>query len=161
MELKDSVMLRKRVPGLSKTAMTSFVKRARQSARLEGTVSVLVTSSREMQSLNRRFRRKNKATDVLSFPSDRDLNGNFAGDIAISAEIAAANARRLKHSTAEEIKILVLHGVLHLARYDHESDNGEMARKELRLRKSLKLPVGLIERQNATGRTAHARPNST
>jgi probable rRNA maturation factor len=71
---------------------------------------------------------------------------DFAGDVAISAEIAAQNARRLGHSLPEEIKILALHGVLHLAGYDHERDRGEMARKEEHLRKQLGLPVALIER---------------
>jgi probable rRNA maturation factor len=69
-----------------------------------------------------------------------------AGDLAISAEIARENATRLGHSLAAEIKILVLHGVLHLAGFDHERDNGEMAREESLLRQRLKLEAGLIER---------------
>jgi len=108
---------------------------------------VLVTSSRELQGLNHRFRGKNKPTDVLSFPAMPGLMRGFAGDVAISAEIAAHNARQLGHTAAEEIRILTLHAVLHLAGYDHEQDNGEMERKEVRLRKSLGLPVGLIERR--------------
>ncbi|HMH00300.1 MAG TPA: rRNA maturation RNase YbeY, partial [Terriglobales bacterium] len=71
----------------------------------------------------------------------------FAGDVAISAEMAAHNARLLGHSPAEEIKILALHGMLHLAGYDHERDHGEMARTEERLRKFLRLPAGLIDRR--------------
>jgi probable rRNA maturation factor len=78
------------------------------------------------------------------------LMKEFAGDVAISAEIAARNARRLGHTVADEVRILTLHGVLHLAGYDHERDDGQMERKEQRLRKSLGLPVGLIER---TGRS--------
>ena len=74
------------------------------------------------------------------------MGARIAGDVAISADIAAANARRLGHSAGEEIKILVLHGVLHLAGFDHETDDGKMARKEVRLRKALGLPAGLIER---------------
>jgi probable rRNA maturation factor len=74
------------------------------------------------------------------------LAPGFAGDVAISAEIARQNARRLGHTAGEEIRILVLHGMLHLAGYDHELDTGEMQREEARLRKSLGLPVGLIER---------------
>lgn len=127
--------------------MTRFVARAQRAARLRRTVNVLVTSSRELKSLNRLFRGKNYPTDVLSFPAAGNLANSIAGDVAISVEIAAKNARRLKHSTAEEVKILMLHGVLHLAGYDHERDDGEMARKENRLRRSLGLPVGLIERQ--------------
>jgi probable rRNA maturation factor len=80
------------------------------------------------------------------------LMQGFAGDVAISAEIAARNAHSLGHSVAEEIRILTLHAVLHLAGYDHERDNGEMDRKEQRLRKSLGLPAGLIERSGRSAR---------
>jgi probable rRNA maturation factor len=89
---------------------------------------------------------------VLSFPAIPGLMEDFAGDVAISAEIAARNARRLGHTAAEEIRILTLHGLLHLAGYDHERDGGEMERKEARLRKSLGLPVGLIERSGRSAR---------
>jgi probable rRNA maturation factor len=99
-----------------------------------------------LRSLNARFRGKDHATDVLSFPADVVGVNGYAGDVAISAEIAAQNARRLGHSAADEIKILTLHGVLHLAGFDHEQDRGQMARKEQRLRKQLGLPDGLIER---------------
>jgi len=142
------IIFKKRVPGLTTAAMTGFVARARRAARLQQEVNILVTSSRELQSLNRRFRGKNYPTDVLSFPAGGDLEKSFAGDVAISAEIATKSALQLRHSTAEEVKILVLHGLLHLAGYDHERDHGEMARKENRLRRSLGLPVGLIERQS-------------
>jgi probable rRNA maturation factor len=138
------VILRKRVSGLSEAVLSRFVARASRAARLQGTVNVLVTTSQELRALNRRFRKKDKTTDVLSFPPMFDQG--FAGDIAISADIAARNAKHLGHSAAEEVKILVLHGALHLAGYDHESDKGEMARVERRLRKTLSLPLGLIER---------------
>ncbi|MGA2020808.1 MAG: rRNA maturation RNase YbeY [Candidatus Sulfotelmatobacter sp.] len=117
--------------------------------RLRGTVNVLVTNSRELRSLNLRFRGKDKSTDVLSFPAPPLGHApakQVAGDLAISAEIARENATRLGHSLAAEIKILVLHGVLHLAGFDHERDNGEMAREESLLRQRLKLEAGLIER---------------
>ena len=107
---------------------------------------MLVTGSQELQKLNRQFRGKDKATDVLSFPAPPEAADGLAGDVAISADIAAENAQRLRHEAADEIKILLLHGVLHLAGYDHEHDDGEMARKEQRLRKVLGLPIGLIER---------------
>jgi probable rRNA maturation factor len=99
-----------------------------------------------MKSLNRRFRGKDKPTDVLSFPAEPGAQKQFAGDIAISAEIASQNARALGHSPADEVKILVLHGVLHLRGYDHECDNRQMARREKQLRAKLHLPIGLIER---------------
>ena len=121
-------------------------------------VNVLVTSSTELRVLNRRFRGADKPTDVLSFPSppaDRDKMKNVAGEVAISADIARKNATRLGHSVADEVKILVLHGILHLAGYDHEHDNGEMARKEISLRQQLRLEAGLIERTRP--RDHHAR----
>jgi len=140
------VVLKKRVSGLSEAALAKFLLRARHAAGLPGKVNVLVTGSRELQRLNRTFRGKDKPTDVLSFPALPEAADGLAGDIAISAEIAASNARRLGHGAADEIKILLLHGALHLAGYDHEHDQGEMARKEQQLRKALGLPIGLIER---------------
>lgn len=140
------VIVRKRVAGLSEIALARFVTRARRAARLHGAVNVLLTSNRELRALNSRFRGKDRPTDVLSFPPVFGLVNAFAGDVAISAEMAAQNARFLGHSPAEEVKILALHGMLHLAGYDHERDHGEMARTEERLRKSLRLPAGLIDR---------------
>ena len=101
-----------------------------------------------MRSLNSQFRGKNKPTDVLSFPAvlGRRNHTRLAGELAISAEIAVQNAAALGHSPAAEVKVLVLHGILHLAGYDHEGDNGSMARKEAKLRRALNLPVALIER---------------
>jgi probable rRNA maturation factor len=93
---------------------------------------------------------------VLSFPAGPDVQEQFAGEIAISAEIATKNARALGHSPAEEVKILVLHGVLHLRGYDHECDNGQMARREKQLRAKLHLPLGLIERTDSR-RDSHPR----
>jgi probable rRNA maturation factor len=142
------VILRKRIAGLSRSTLERFVLRARRVVRLRGLVNVLVTSSAELQSLNRRFRGFDKATDVLSFPAlpaARQAR-RVAGEVAISADIARENAVRLQHSVADEVKILVLHGILHLAGLDHERDNGQMARKESRLRRQLKLEAGLIER---------------
>jgi probable rRNA maturation factor len=143
---KSLVILRKHVVGLSGTALARFVTQASRAVRLRGVVNVLITSSRELRALNRRFRAKDQPTDVLSFVPEPGFVDTLAGDIAISAEIAKQNARSLGHSDAEEVKILVLHGVLHLAGYDHENDRGAMAKKESKLRKALGLPVGLIER---------------
>lgn len=123
-----------------------FARRARRAAGLQGTVGILVQSSERMQAMNRYFRHKDKPTDVLSFPSAAELQGMHEGDIAISADIAAENARVLGHSIVSEIKVLILHGMLHLAGYDHETDSGEMAREERRLRAGFRLPLSLIER---------------
>ncbi|HET6176624.1 MAG TPA: rRNA maturation RNase YbeY [Candidatus Sulfotelmatobacter sp.] len=149
------MILQKKVAGLSGDALDRFVLRARRAAGLQGTVIVLVTGSAAVRSLNRNFRHKNKPTDVLSFPSALPTTGprrsaQLAGEIAISADIAVQNAVRLGHSAAQEIKVLVLHGILHLAGFDHERDNGEMARKEMKLRRALKLPAALIERTRRT-----------
>jgi probable rRNA maturation factor len=140
------VIFQKLVAGLTNLGLDRFVARARRAAGVKGAVNVLVTSSGEMKSLNRRFRKKDKTTDVLSFPAEPGAQKSLAGEIAISAEIATKNAQALGHSPAEEVKILVLHGILHLRGYDHECDNGQMARRERQLRAKLRLPMGLIER---------------
>jgi probable rRNA maturation factor len=130
----------------SAQTLSRFATRAQRALGLKGEVNICVTSNREMQALNRRFRKKNKPTDVLSFPAD---GKGVAGDIAISLEIAAANAAELGHSLETEVKILIVHGMLHLAGYDHETDKGEMQAREAFLREKLKLPVGLIERSQS------------
>jgi probable rRNA maturation factor len=140
------IVIRKPVAGLSAVALTRFVARAQRSTGLRGSVDVLLAGNRDLRTLNRRFRGKNQPTDVLSFPAADGPHDGFAGDIAISVDIARQNARRLGHTTAEEIKVLCLHGLLHLAGFDHERDQGQMARKELRLRRRLGLVVGLTER---------------
>jgi probable rRNA maturation factor len=154
------VIFQKRVPDLTELALERFIARARRAAGLGGAVNVLVTTSAEMKSLNRRFRGKDKPTDVLSFPAAADGAKQLAGDIAISAELAAQNARWLGHAPGVEVKILALHGILHLCGYDHERDKGHMARRERKLRRELHLPAGLIERvkiSSAAPRHAPAR----
>lgn len=96
-----------------------------------------ITNDTELKSLNARYRRKNYATDVLSF---------HTGDIAISLDRARVQARERGHSTEDEIRILMLHGVLHFVGFDHESDAGEMKRAETRWRRVFRLPMALIER---------------
>lgn len=107
---------------------------------------MLLTSDEEIRRLNRTFRKKNKATDVLSFPAPEELAGQHSGDLAISLDTAARQAESFGHSLNDEIKILLLHGLLHLAGMDHEVDSGEMAARESELRIELKLPISLIER---------------
>jgi probable rRNA maturation factor len=142
------IIVRKAVAELSEATLSRFVRRAARAVGLRGEVNVLLTTNRQMKSLNWRFRIKNVATDVLSFVPDSKSPPQYAGDIAISAEMAAKNGRQLGHSPAEEVKILVVHGLLHLAGYDHERDDGTMARKEQQLRIRLDLPHGLIERSD-------------
>jgi probable rRNA maturation factor len=102
-------------------------------------VTCLITTDRELRALNRKFRNKDYATDVLSFPGE-------PGEIAVSLDRAAAQAAEHGHSLEDEIRILILHGVLHLTGMDHEKDSGEMARAETRWRKRLGLPPALVER---------------
>ena len=134
---------------MSRQALARFTERARRAARLDGKVNVLLVSGADMRKLNRRYRGKDKPTDVLSFPAIPEVAARFAGDIVIASEVAAGNARSLGHRTQDELKILILHGMLHLAGYDHENDEGRMARAERRLRRELGLHSGLIERVQA------------
>ncbi|MEG9434708.1 rRNA maturation RNase YbeY [Edaphobacter sp. HDX4] len=130
----------------AKPGLTRYLRRAQKMVGLEGEVDVLLTSDEEIKRLNRTFRKKNKATDVLSFPAPEELAGEHAGDLAISLDTAAQQAESFGHSLVEEIRILLLHGLLHLSGMDHEVDAGEMAEREAELRTELKLPGSLIER---------------
>lgn len=107
-----------------------------------GRPTCLITTDAELRRLNRQFRRKDYATDVLSFPGE-------TGEIAISFDRAAEQAAEMGHSVDDELRILMLHGLLHLAGMDHETDSGAMAEAEGRWRKKLGLPAGLIERAHA------------
>lgn len=118
---------------------------AQSAVGLSGEVTVMLTTDAGIRRLNRRFRGKNKATDVLSFPAADPALG-VAGDLAISVETAARQAAEQGHGLNVELRVLILHGMLHLAGYDHETDAGEMAALEARLRARLRIPVGLIER---------------
>jgi len=140
----------------SARTLNAFLREAQSAVRLKGAVSVLLTSDEKIKTLNRDFRRKNKATDVLSFPAAEVSRGEVAGDLAISVDTARKQAREQGHPLGIEIKVLILHGLLHLAGYDHETDNGEMAKRERALRAKLALPLGLIERvsKSATSKTA-------
>jgi probable rRNA maturation factor len=111
-----------------------------------------VTNDAELQSLNERFRGKDTPTDVLSFAcstfpcSTGPATGQPLGDIAISIQRAREQAYAWGHATEDEIRILMLHGVLHLLGMDHESDSGQMKRAEIRWRRKLGLSAGLTER---------------
>lgn len=131
--------------------LARFLKLAHAAVRLKGQVSVLLTTDPAIRELNRQFRGKNKATDVLSFPSEGLMPGlpaslQTAGDLAISVPTALKQAVEQGHPLATEVKVLMLHGLLHLSGMDHETDSGQMARRERLLRAKLKLPQGLIER---------------
>lgn len=97
-------------------------------------LSVLFTSDRRMRELNREWRQKDRPTDVLSFPGADTPEGRHLGDVAISVPTARRQAAEAGHSLERELRILLLHGVLHCLGYDHEEDDGEMERLEARLR---------------------------
>jgi probable rRNA maturation factor len=141
-------------------------------ARARGVVSLALVSDERVRELNRTYRRKDYATDVLSFPvfarsrtgrakawrakPDRtsasaasSVVERFLGDIVIARGVASRQAREARHSEQTELRVLALHGLLHLLGYDHERDNGQMMRLERRLRRQGGLGEGLIERARA------------
>jgi probable rRNA maturation factor len=130
-----------RVPGLAAWL------RAVAPARARGVVSLALVSDAEIRRLNRRYARKDAPTDVLSFPAIGPAAGvPFLGDIVIAKGVARRQAREAGHTVGDEVKLLALHGLLHLLGYDHHVDNGTMARVETRLRRKGGLGEGLIER---------------
>lgn len=137
------IVVESTIQSIKKAELARFARRAQKLAGVSGEIAVLIADNHRIQELNRRFRKKNQPTDVLSFSRED------GGDIAISAEIAQENAGLYGHAPLDELKILVLHGMLHLAGHDHESDQGEMAAKESLLRKKLKLPDSLIDRAHS------------
>ena len=132
-----------RVPGLA-----AWLTRIAP-ARANGRAVVALASDTRVRGLNRTFRGVDHATDVLSFPSDEE---GYLGDIVIAAGVARRQAQAAGHSLATEVRILALHGLLHLLGYDHEHDDGRMARVEARLRRKGGLTAGLIERASAPDR---------
>jgi probable rRNA maturation factor len=131
---------------LSSRGLTRFFSRARTAVGLKGEVDVLLADDSTLRRLNKNFRGKNKPTDVLSFPAPAEISQLHAGDLAISLETAARQAAIYGHTLRDEVKILLLHGLLHLSGFDHETDNGEMAMREATLRRQLRLSTALIER---------------
>lgn len=139
----DPLISYRRSPAhLDRSVMESFAGTLRTRVARGQEFHCLITGDAEVRTLNRTYRGKDYATDVLSFPGA----GDYLGDIAISLAQARAQAKRYGHTVEDELRILMLHGVLHLRGMDHESDSGEMARAESRWRRKLGLPNGLIER---------------
>ena len=122
--------------------------RATAPARARGEVAVALVTDAHMRKLNRTYRRKDAATDVLSFPSDAP---GVLGDIVIARGVAEQQAKEHGHAVQTELRVLALHGLLHLLGYDHDAkdDGGRMRRAEERLRRKGKLKVGLIGRSTA------------
>jgi probable rRNA maturation factor len=128
-------------------ALHLFARKMQREVARGRTFDCLITGDAEMRRLNRDFRGKDYATDVLSFPAAGPSGrAGRLGDLAISIQRARAQARQFGHGAEEEIRILMLHGLLHLLGMDHETGDGRMARNEKRWRSRLGLACGLIER---------------
>ena len=144
------VLMRRTPSGLRRAPLEAFAQRLRERVTAGRRFQCLITDDGELQRLNRQFLGKAYPTDVLSFPA-AESEGTLAGlgEIAISYQRARGQARAFGHSVSDEIRILMLHGVLHLAGMDHERDRGAMARAEAAWRNKLGLPASLIERTSA------------
>jgi len=135
------------VPRFSRREIAEFVRRVLIALRVDDNiqeVSIAIVDDEAMRNLNRKFRKKNKTTDVLTFPaddSDADPNakGRPLGDVVISIDQARRQATDQKHSLATEVRYLILHGVLHALGYDHETDDGQMNALELKVREKVGL----------------------
>jgi len=129
---------------IQQAGLGRFEARLLRELKLSGReLTVCFVDDREIARLNKKFRGKAKPTDVLSFPAEGNTSARFPaqkgkeylGDIAIAPETARRNAQREGRSLDDELRVLMLHGALHLMGYDHETDNGQMERKEMRLRR--------------------------
>jgi probable rRNA maturation factor len=146
----STVTFRREPADVRPRALTSFARKLQKEVAGGRSFDCLISGDAELRKLNRDFRGKDYATDVLSFPGSAGPRpAPHMGDLAISIARARAQAREFGHSTEDEVRILMLHGVLHLLGMDHETDRGRMARAEMRWRKALRLPNGLIERVEA------------
>jgi probable rRNA maturation factor len=139
--------------GAEAEALSRWLRRVAP-ARARGQITVALVPDRRIQKLNRAFRGVDKATDVLSFPADEP---GTLGDVVIASGVARRQARDAGHDLPTEIRVLALHGLLHLLGYDHEHDGGRMARLEARLRRKGGLREGLIERAGAAAPRARRR----
>jgi probable rRNA maturation factor len=145
--LEDPVLFRRTPRSLPRRSIRKFAERLRQSVAGGRGFCCLLTDDRELRRLNRQFLEKDCPTDVISFPEPGP--DGFLGEMAISVQRAAEQARRYGHGVEQEIGVLMLHGLLHLLGMDHEKDRGRMARAEKRWREELGLPPGLAERVRA------------
>ena len=145
---EGSTVTFRRIPAdVRPRAIQLFARKLERAVARGGRFDCLITGDGELRRLNAQFRGKDYATDVLSFPSAGPAGRSpHLGDLAISAARARAQGREFGHTTEQELRVLMLHGVLHLLGMDHEADTGRMARAEKRWRRELGLPGGLIER---------------
>ncbi len=142
---EGSTVTFRRVPAtLKRRAIQLFARKLQHEVAKGKPFDCLITGDAELRRLNREFRGMDYPTDVLSFPAAAPAP--HLGDLAISLGRARAQAREFGHTIEQEVEILMLHGLLHLLGYDHETDAGQMARAEKRWRTRLGLANGLIER---------------
>jgi probable rRNA maturation factor len=135
------------IPRMSRREIGAFVRTVLLTLRKDDEitdVSIAFVDDSDMKSLNRKFRHRNRTTDVLTFPADEtygdpNRKGKPLGDIVISIEQARRQAIEERHSLATEVRYLLVHGVLHALGYDHETDNGEMNELELDVREAVGL----------------------
>lgn len=147
---EPTVLMRRAPSGLRRDALEAFAHQLRERITGGRRFQCLITDDGELQRLNRQFLGKDYPTDVLAFPAaESDETPAGLGEIAISYQRAREQARAFGHSMKDEIRILMLHGVLHLIGMDHERDRGAMARAEIAWRSKLGLPASLIERVSA------------
>lgn len=139
----DWFLNRQRSVAFDRRGLIAFAAELRRGLAGGREFAVCIASDAALRQVNLRFRGTPEVTDVLSFPEGE---GSHLGGILISAPQAQRQARELGHSVDAELKILLLHGVLHLLGYDHERDDGRMRRLESQWRRRLQLPSGLIER---------------
>jgi probable rRNA maturation factor len=147
------ILNRQRTARLARRPLELFLRRVWDELGLEGTeVTICLVSDAEIERMNAAFRGKRGPTDVLSFPATEErwalrsnrgrrcpIENRYLGDIAISPATAGRNAKTYGRTLGNEIRILMLHGVLHLLGYDHETDRGKMDRLERKLRVRLGL----------------------
>ncbi|MFN7923304.1 MAG: rRNA maturation RNase YbeY [Bryobacteraceae bacterium] len=132
-------------PATERYPLRQFAASLRREVSRGRSFSCLIAGDRQLRSLNRDFLGHDYATDVLSFPVDEP---GSLGDLAISVDRARAQARSFRHTLGAELRVLMLHGLLHLMGMDHETDRGRMRRVESRWRRRFGLPAGLIERSS-------------
>lgn len=134
-ELGVVILNRQRRLRLNPARLRRVLRAAAATLRVRGEVALVLTGDRSLRALNARYRGQDKPTDVLSFPGPGGAHG--LGDIVISVEAAARNAKGLRRTLPQELDVLALHGFLHVLGYDHETDDGAMERLERRLRRRL------------------------
>ena len=130
----------RRIPGLTSRLQALALRLGTALAKEHCTATLLLTDDPGIRELNVRFRSKDEATDVLSFPSgtrDDGEAGHYLGDLALSLGRAAAQAEEQGHGISEECEVLLLHGILHLLGHDHETDDGEMRALETSMAREL------------------------